>query len=79
MNRAGWIGILVIGAGVLMIWSGYTGVDPLEALRSILRNEPLPDDPDMAPATPGSSGGSGFDEDTNGAGQGAGGGSGGGW
>lgn len=83
MKGAGWIGILMIGAGVLVIWSGFQGVSPLDVLGSVLRNEPLPASDDDAgsgaPATPGSAGGSGFDDDTAEAGSGNFGGGGGGW
>lgn len=41
MKGAGWIGIVVLAVGALMIYAGYTNVDPLDVLRSILRNEPM--------------------------------------
>lgn len=88
MRRAGWLGFVLIGAGGLLIWAGYQGVSIVAVLRSILNNEPLPATSSAAPATTGSSGGSGFAYGRGGeikpsenatAGQGGGGGGGGGW
>lgn len=77
MKRAGWLGILMIALGALMIWAGFNGVRLTQVIGSILRNEPLPT-PGAPPGTHGDQGGSGFDDDA-GAGDGGGGGGGGGW
>lgn len=87
MKGAGWLGIVGIAGGVLMIYSGYTGAPLLDVVRAILRGEPVPtgrpaDAGAILPATQGSSSGSGFDLtplEPIGAGSGGGGGGGGGW
>ena len=88
MKRAGWIGIIAIAIGVLMVWAGYQNVSLLAALKAVLSGEPLPKAAEGAKATTGSSGGSGFQYNDKGeidsspkagAGDGAGGGGGGGW
>jgi hypothetical protein len=93
MKGAGWLGIVAIGVGVLMIYSGYTDTPALAILRSVLRGEPLPaKGNDVLDATPGSKGESGFQmpegpdpliplkpSGSAGAGSGANGGGGGGW
>lgn len=74
MKGAGWLGIVMIALGALMIWAGFNGVKLVDVIGSILRGEPL----DALESTRGSRGESGFDEDA-GAGDGGGGGGGGGW
>lgn len=74
MKRAGWLGIVMIALGALMIWAGFNGVKLVDVIGSILRGEPL----DALRSTGGSRGESGFDEDAD-AGDGGGGGGGGGW
>lgn len=92
MKGAGWLGILMVGAGSLLIWAGFEGVSIVDVMRSVLNNEPLPKGSGTgtpkAAATPGSSGDTGFKKDGGGgigaapdAGAGSGGsnGGGGGW
>lgn len=87
MKGAGWLGILMIAAGALLIWAGYEGVSIIDAIRSILNNEPLPRakeaeaEPEATPGNRGLSGFTGSDTKTVTAdsGSGASGGGGGGW
>lgn len=79
MKGIGFVGIVVMVAGGVLIYSGFTNIPPLEIIAALLRGE-KPTNPNAAePATPGSSGQSGFEPGNGGAGQGAGGGGGGGW
>lgn len=81
MKRAGWLGIVLIAVGALMIWAGFNGVRLTDVIGSVLRNEPLPapEMPALEP-TPGGSGESGLEDGADPeAGDGAGGGGGGGW
>lgn len=53
MKGMGWIGIVLIAGGVLMIWAGFQNVNPLDVLRSVLNNEPVPGSADDGTAEPG--------------------------
>lgn len=80
MKGSGWIGILLIGVGALMVYAGFTNQPLVAILAAVLSNKPLPKNADATPpATEGSTGGTGFKPDTGAAGQGATGGGGGGW
>jgi hypothetical protein len=75
----GFIGILAAAGGAILIYSGFTGKSPRIVIAALLQGKTPASDP-VAPASDGSSGGSGFDTQTPAtAGSGAGGGGGGGW
>lgn len=50
MKRAGWLGILMIGSGILMVWAGFQGVSLLATFKSVLTGSPMPTKDDPAAA-----------------------------
>lgn len=42
MKGFGWVGIILIAAGAVTIWSGYQGVSVVSVLQSVLTNSPMP-------------------------------------